>query len=267
MNNFDLKKFLTENKLTQTSKAIVEVSDPGFDQFMDAVDDLYMDHPRYEELQNAVEDALNSGQIDSRPYEPGSYTKQVVQIAKEMGIKDSDQYDSPTDMPGFEGTRDALNNLGLKEYQHLEDLNQPNPAKGMEGRHSMEEEVMDDTGHNNEGVSRYLSLESAEEVIKELEKDVNKATMEAKLSKMKEVIEAIEAKADSLEEDAGLKGFISPKKLSEMRKMTKKLRVMQERYVKEYDKKFKSTKTKMNEGTSLIETSIRKLVREALGRK
>lgn len=93
-------------------------------------------------------------------------------------------------------------------------------------------------------VSRYLNLESADDVVKEIESEVSRVTMEAKIAKIKEVIEAIETKANGLEEDANLEGFVNPARIKEMRRMTKKLRMMQERYTKEYERKYKDVKKK-----------------------
>lgn len=243
--SFNLRKFLTENKLTKASKAIVNENTPGFDRFMDAVDDhISMYHPRYEELQRAVEDALYSGQIDSRPYEPGSYYQQVVQIAKELGIEDSDQHDSVPEIPGFEGTRDALNNLGLKEYQHLDDLNQPNPAKGMEGQHSMEETLddqpLDVDPTDGRGVNTSFDpskYESVEQLMKEIEVTANRAALQEKMKRVKEAYESLEQKATALEEGEDSK-YVSSAKLKEMKKNAKTLRGMYEKYEKDYNKRF-----------------------------
>lgn len=93
-------------------------------------------------------------------------------------------------------------------------------------------------------VEKYLNLESADDIISEIERDVTKTTMEAKLQKIKEVIQAIDEKANSLEEDSSVKDYVNPSKIREMRRTTKKLRSMQDRLVKEYDKKFAKTKKK-----------------------
>lgn len=49
-NNFDLRKFLTENKLTNTSKITEEVREDYVEQFLDIFDSLYStlkDLPKY----------------------------------------------------------------------------------------------------------------------------------------------------------------------------------------------------------------------------
>jgi hypothetical protein len=102
----------------------------------------------------------------------------------------------------------------------------------------------DATAAESIDVYRYLNLESAEAVIKEIESEVARVSLETKINKIKEAIEALDGKANGLEEDSNLQGFVNPARLKEMRRMTKKLRIMQERYAKEYDKKFNKKKNK-----------------------
>jgi len=105
-------------------------------------------------------------------------------------------------------------------------------------------------------VSKYLNMESAEDIIAEIDKELQKETMERKLNKLKEVISAIDEKANSLEEDANVKEFVNPSKIREMRRTTKKLRLMQERLTKEYTKKFAAKKEKpLNENKTNIKMS------------
>lgn len=143
MSTFDLKKFLTENKLTRISQ-LKEVDEPASENFMDAVDEVEIE----------------------------------------------------------------------------------------------EEEVIEPSEGETSDISKYLSFESAEDIIKEIETDISRTTFEAKLSKMKEVITAIDEKVNSLEEDTSLSGFVNTGKIKEMKRMVKKLRGMEEKYSKEYSKKY-----------------------------
>lgn len=106
-----------------------------------------------------------------------------------------------------------------------------------------EEDFAEDDTVQNE-VSKFLNMESADDIVSEIEKDINKTTMEAKLQKIKEVIQAIDEKANSLEEDANVKEYVNPSKIREMRRTTKKLRSMQDKLTKEYNKKFSDKKEK-----------------------
>lgn len=93
-------------------------------------------------------------------------------------------------------------------------------------------------------VSKYLAMESADDIISEIDKEVVKTTMEAKMKKIKEIIEAIDQKVNSLEEDSNVKDYVNPSKIKEMRTMSKKLRMTEDRYMKEYNKKFMSKNKK-----------------------
>ena len=107
----------------------------------------------------------------------------------------------------------------------------------------MEEEDQEPTDSADEGmnVSKYLSMEGAEAIVKELEKDSAKAYMEAKLNTLKEVISTLEGKCNSLEESEDA-AFISQSKLKEMKTTVKKLRKMEEKMIKEYEKKYPAKK-------------------------
>ena len=60
---------------------------PGFHSFMDTVEDFFDEGtPEYEKLADAVQQALENGDITPMPHEPGSYYKQVEAIAKELGL-------------------------------------------------------------------------------------------------------------------------------------------------------------------------------------
>lgn len=110
-------------------------------------------------------------------------------------------------------------------------------------RSMMEEEDQELTDSADEGmnVSKYLSMEGAEAIVKELEKDSAKAYMEAKLNTLKEVISTLEGKCNSLEESEDA-AFISQSKLKEMKTTVKKLRKMEEKMIKEYEKKYPAKK-------------------------
>lgn len=88
-NNFDIRQFLTENKLTKNSKLINEVSDYGFDALMDEVDDLYSPGtPEHIALSNAVEEAMYNGEIDMSESEE-SFSQAVDRIAGEIGLEEN----------------------------------------------------------------------------------------------------------------------------------------------------------------------------------
>lgn len=84
----------------------------------------------------------------------------------------------------------------------------------------------------------YTKCSSADEVLKEIEIDLKKATMESKLEILGNVVDAYERKISGLEEDENLKGFVNSSKLKEMTSTCKKLKKEQEKLHKEYNSRY-----------------------------
>jgi len=203
--SFNLKKFLTENKLTKTS-----IREEASFYTMDEVVDMAN---RAGEIVLDAKDALNDLAVAYGYKIPHNAVHQVL-----------DEYDLTIE--------DVL--YGGESSSYEEDMDMFNEE--------MEMPVVDEPAAEGADVSRYLNLESAEAVIKEIESEIARVSLETKINKIKEAIEALDGKANGLEEDSNLEGFVNPARLKEMRRMTKKLRIMQERYAKEYDKKFNKKK-------------------------
>jgi len=199
---FDLRKFLTENKLTKVSKLVSE------------------------NLEIAGQESAN---ISEEEYD----TQRDYELEKQYG---NDPYSRDKD----QDWRNKFNRSSDRTYKADSTLNTPEEEIEEENDLVLQPDV-DDKGPD---VSRYLSFGTADDVIREIESEVAKTTMEAKMAKIKEVIEALDNKANSLEEDANLKGFVNTGKLKEMRRMSKKLRVMEEKYQREFESKFSDKKKK-----------------------
>ena len=110
------------------------------------------------------------------------------------------------------------------EYESSEDM-----AK--KGVYEEESEVEED----------YSKYGSVEELMKQIETSTNEAAMNHKMERVKKAYESLESTATSLEEGEH-SSYISPAKLKEMKTSAKKLRMMHEKLVKEYDKKYMSKK-------------------------
>jgi hypothetical protein len=108
--NFNLRSFLVENKLTKNAQILKEESDYGYESTMNAVDDMFEPGtPEHERLLDAVEDAFHKGDIDYSEYShsPSAPSQQVGAIAREIGLLEekkegdldeasfSDSYDTP----------------------------------------------------------------------------------------------------------------------------------------------------------------------------
>lgn len=88
MNSFDLRKFLTENKLTAASR-LQEENTPGFDQFADEIEALFPgDDPRQDKLMDAMHQALIDGDLTLPAYGGESYSKQMHDLAEKLGLFD-----------------------------------------------------------------------------------------------------------------------------------------------------------------------------------
>jgi hypothetical protein len=89
-NNFDLRSFLSENKLTKNAQLIKEGSDYGYEALIDVVDNEYDGDPA---ILAAVEDAFYNGGIDTSDFghDPSAPSNAVAQIANGMDIEASQQ--------------------------------------------------------------------------------------------------------------------------------------------------------------------------------
>ena len=104
--NFDLKKFIAENKKAN----VVKENTQGFDALMDAVDD-YIDpsHPDHERLAQEVEKALDNGDIDTLEFSHSlsAPSREVEFIANQLGIEPQTSEETVSELDGT-GSVDAL---------------------------------------------------------------------------------------------------------------------------------------------------------------
>ena len=90
--NFNLRSFLSENKLTKNSKLLKENSDYGFDDVMDAIaNDFEPGTPEFEQMENAVQDAFHNGQVDTSDFahDLSAPSHQMRLIAREIGLDEA----------------------------------------------------------------------------------------------------------------------------------------------------------------------------------
>ena len=90
--NFNLRSFLSENRLTTNAKLIKEGSDYGYEAVMDAVDDMFeIGTPEHDQLTAAVEQAFHNNKIDTSEFGDslGAPYKQVEAIAQELGLAEA----------------------------------------------------------------------------------------------------------------------------------------------------------------------------------
>jgi len=305
--NFDLRKFLTENRLTSVSRDSIDeleikTVDRGSIRNLgdrDKLEDI-LDGPAPEQTlsdipRDPVFDAKMRSLAQTIEKDPLQYRKMKVKLLDKIGrlkmnlhdkkrikneieniyspVRLSKWYEDNVLQESDSRSQDTtlneqhdMNNFDIKKFlieNKLTALSRTNSVDEDIDNLFTEETHYDDSVFLNDSidgqnvpdmdevndaniseVNKYLNMESAEDIISEIEKDISKTTMEAKLQKIKEVIEAIDEKVNSLEEDSNVKDYVSPVKLKEMRRTNKQLRKMQDRYLKEYDKKFNMKKSK-----------------------
>ena len=243
--NFNLRSFLTENKLTKNTQILKEGNDYGFEEVMDAIaDDFTPGTPEFEQMEDAVQDAFYNGQVDTSEFghDPSAPGREMRAIANQIGLGEAASEETPMEVVSEEPT------LTLKEQKLVEmvqaalgeenvdytmgrqdDPNQlPNPAPELnipEGEESIEEA---------KPLPKYNSIE---ELMKEIENGTNEAAHKYKMDEMKRVYEALEAKVGSLEEGEHAE-HIDQKAVKQMRKDIAALRKAEEKLRKEFDKKF-----------------------------
>jgi hypothetical protein len=228
--NFNLRSFLTENKLTKNAQLLKE---SYFDDLIDAVGDYFDEGtPEYEQLAQAVEAAIDAGEIDYSDFShsPSSPSKQVGAIGREIGLfeekkeKAERETMQETKLTAKERKLVKLveNALGISEEEMTPEEYQD---KGM----PFKEEIVDE-----QPLPKY---ENIEKLMQEIEAGTNEAAHSYKMKRMKEIAEMLEAKVGSLEEGEGA-DFVDAKKVKQMKKDIMTLRKQAEKLEKEYDKKF-----------------------------
>ena len=245
--NFNLRSFLTENKLTKNAQLLKEGSDYGFEEVMDAIaDDFIPGTPEFEQMENAVQDAFHNGQVDTSEFshDPSAPSREMRAIAKGLGLDEAKEEAmeeaSSEDMAYTEKAEEGVNEntLTAKERRLVEMVQN---ALGMAPQAVAEEAPMaEDEMVQENPLPKY---ENIEKLMQEIEHGTNEAAYKHKMAKMKEVAEMLEARVGSLEEGEGAE-FVDAKKVKQMKKDIMTLRKQAEKLEKEYDKKFGEKKTK-----------------------
>lgn len=239
--NFNLRQFLSENKLTKNAQLLKEGSDYGYEAAMDAVDDMFEPGtPENEQLTAAVEKAFHENNVDTTNFghEMGAVEKEVEAIAREIGLLEEKKEEA-----WEEGVEETLeeSKLTAKERRLVEMVQNAlgvAPQAVAEEVPMSEEEMVDE-----KPLPKY---ENIEKLMQEIEAGTNEAAHSYKMKRMKEIAEMLEAKVGSLEEGEGA-DFVDAKKVKQMKKDIMTLRKQAEKLEKEYDKKFAKKEDKKEE--------------------
>lgn len=257
--NFNLRTFLTENKLTKNTQILKEGSDYGFEVLMDAVDDLYAPGtPEHDELASAVEQAMHNGEIDMSEFgdDNSAPSRAVDAIANEigLGLEEGTEEEVPenledyTKQPGYvhetltakelrlvEMVQDAL---GVTRENHQNaDPNIPNDSTDMAiGMMKNGIPEGEDTGEMTDEtvIPEYNTID---ELMNSIDYGTNKVAEEHKISEMKKIANALREKAKKMEESEHA-AHISPKDLKQLATDAAKLEKAAEKLKAAFDKKF-----------------------------
>jgi hypothetical protein len=257
--NFNLRTFLTENKLTKNAQILKEeISFNGKPVNVGSIEIDGIDTEDYPDFVDAY--------IASAEYEDGTplTDEELVQFQEEnydivsQMIHDDQLYlqekkqASSGDMAYTDKVEEALeeSRLTAKERRLVEMVQD---ALGIAPQAVAEEVPMaEEEMVQEKPLPKYNSIE---ELMKEIEHGTNEAAHKYKMDEMKRVYEALEAKVGSLEEGEHAE-HIDQKAVKQMRKDIAALRKAEEKLRKEFDKKFSGKEKK--------ETPVKEKATEAL---
>jgi len=257
--NFNLRTFLTENKLTKNAQLLkeevsfngkpvnvgsVEIDGIDTDDYPDFVD-AYIAAAEYEDgtplsdeelmqFQEENYDLVSQMIHDNQLYLQEKKEEEVEEEVNHEQLNENKMTDKERKL--VEMVQRALGEENVDYTMgHEDDPNQlPNPAPELnipEGEANIEE------------AKPLPKYESIEELMKEIEHGTNEAAHKYKMEEMKRVYEALEAKVGSLEEGDHAE-HIDQKAVKQMRKDIAALRKAEEKLRKEFDKKFSGKEKK-----------------------
>ena len=247
--NFNLRSFLTENKLTKNAKLLNEVSFNGKPVNVGSVEidgidredypdfvDAYIVAAEYEDGTPLTDEELQ--QFQEENYDLVSqmiHDDQLYLEEKKEEVKEEEEVpENPEDytkQPGY-----IHETLTAKEKMLVEMVED---ALGIEPQAVAEETPMaEDEMVQENPLPKYKNID---ELMSSIEHGTNEAAHKYKMERMKEVAEALESKVTSLEEGENAE-HIDQKAVKQMRKDIITLRKGEEKLRKEFEKKFASKK-------------------------
>jgi hypothetical protein len=222
--NFNLRQFLSENKLTKNAKLLKEeTSLDGRPVDMRSIEIDGIDTEDYPDFSDAY--------IAYAEFEDGTPLSEdeLMRLEEEnYGLVNDLAHESLHEVkePVMENT------LTAKEKRLVEMVQD---ALGITPQAVAEEAPMaEDEMVEEKPLPKY---ENIEKLMQEIEHGTNEAAYKHKMAKMKEVAEMLEARVSSLEEGDGA-DFVDAKKVKQMKKDIMTLRKQAEKLEKEYEKKF-----------------------------
>lgn len=247
--NFNLRAFLTENKLTKNAQILNEGSYTDnlrapFAQELGGK--MQTIASKYRGGYAGIMDFLNS-ELDKAQAEAGeelsrsdrqtlvNYGNNIIRRSFEME-REGVENDEP--VMEVEVAEEVLSERERKLVAIVENALGIAPQAVAEEIPMSEDEMVDE-----KPLPKY---ENIEKLMQEIEAGTNEAAHSYKMKRMKEIAEMLEAKVSTLEEGEGA-DFVDAKKVKQMKKDIMTLRKQAEKLEKEYDKKFAKKEEKKEE--------------------
>jgi len=234
--NFNLRQFLSENKLTKNAKLLKEeiafngkpvdirsIEIEGIDRndYPDFVD-AYITYAEYEDGTPLSDEELHDFQAENFDLIGELiHDRQLYLEAKKQGPSGDMAYNKKVEETLEESK------LTPKERKLVAIVEN---ALGIQTQAPVAEEEM----VQEKPLPKY---ENIEKLMQEIEVGTNEAACKYKMNRMKEIAEMLEQKVGSLEEGEGA-DFVDAKKVKQMKRDIMTLRKHAEKLEKEYDKKF-----------------------------
>ena len=256
--NFNLRQFLSENKLTKNAKLLKEevslngkpintrsIEIDGIDRndYPDFVD-AYITYAEYEDGTPLSDEELVS--LEDENYGlTGELIHDRQLYLQERGGRSNEEKVMEATLSSREKylTHLVENALGLENKNYDPDNEEWEPEDDYPGQTRYVSRRDIEEGEEMVKEKALPKYENIEKLMQEIEHGTNEAAYKHKMAKMKEVAEMLEARVSSLEEGDGAE-FVDTKKVKQMKKDIMTLRKQAEKLEKEYDKKFGEKKSK-----------------------
>ena len=239
--NFNLRQFLTENKLTKNAQILKEGSDYGYEAVIDAIADHFEEGtPEYDQVLAAVEQAFHNNEVDTLDFshDPSAPGKVVLDIAKGLGLDEAKEEEAMEEEIVAENT---LTDKERRLVEMVQDALGITPqAVAEEAPEAEEAPIAEDEMVQENPLPKYKNID---ELMSNIEHGTNEAAHKYKMGRMKEIADALEAKVSSLEEGENAE-HIDQKAVKAMKKDVMTLRKGVDKLEKEFEKKFANKKEK-----------------------
>lgn len=255
--NFNLRQFLSENKLTKNAQILKEGSDYGYEAVVDAIADHFEEGtPEYDQVLAAVEQAFHNNEVDTLDFshDPSAPGKVVLGIARRLGLDEAKEEEAVEEEIVAESTltdkerrlvemvQDALGitPAAIAEKSDEEHEFGTNTVTGEPLPDPKSQMVAEDEMVQENPLPKYKNID---ELMANIEHGTNEAAHKYKMGRMKEIADALEAKVTSLEEGENAE-HIDQKAVKSMKKDIMTLRKGVDKLEKEFEKKFANKKEK-----------------------